>query len=352
MPSLRLLPIGGEGPEHVLADGRGGLLTGVADGRVLRVAPVTGRVSALARTGGRPMGMAFAPDGTLLVCDAERGLLTVDLRSGTARTALTRADGRPLRLCSNVTVARDGTVYLTDSSARYALPHWPWDILEHSGTGRLIRWRPGERPETLLSGLHFANGVVLAPDESYAVVAESGAYRLTRLWLTGPRSGRAEPLADQLPGFPDNLTAGPDGLVWAALAGPRDPLVDFLHRSRPGLRRALGVLPTRALPRPRPSAWAVAVDATGRVVRDVRRPAGRFRMTTSVCPLGGRLCLGSLLGSHLAVLEDAGGTGNPGGPGNPEDTENAEVTEVTENAEAATQPAARAADGVSPDSGP
>jgi hypothetical protein len=56
----------------------------------------------------------------------------------------------------------------------------------------------------MLTGLHFANGVALAADESFVAVAETGAYRLTRLWLSSPDPGRSDMLVDNLPGFPDN----------------------------------------------------------------------------------------------------------------------------------------------------
>ncbi|MFE0098994.1 SMP-30/gluconolactonase/LRE family protein [Streptomyces sp. NPDC059009] len=300
---LRLLPLGGEGPEHVTGDGRGGLLTGVADGRILCVDPATGRVREVAHTGGRPLGLTLRSDGTLLVCDAERGLLAVDLATRTVRVLLTAAQGVPLGLCSNVVEARDGTVYVTDASARHGLPDWKRDLLEHIGTGRLIRLSPDGSAEVLLDGLQFANGVVLTADESYAVVAETGAYRLVRVRLDGERAGEHDVLADALPGFPDNLTVADDGLIWVALAGPRDPLVELLHRGPAALRRTLAALPPRLLPGPRPSVRALALAPDGRTVHDVRRRPRGFRIATSAYHAGGRLWLGSLRGGVLAATE-------------------------------------------------
>ncbi|MGW7046883.1 SMP-30/gluconolactonase/LRE family protein [Streptomyces avermitilis] len=298
---LRLLPLGGEGPEHVTGDGAGGLLTGVADGRILSVDAATRRVREVADTGGRPMGLTMRSDGTLLVCDAERGLLSVDPATRAVRVLLTAAAGVPLGLCSNVAQARDGTVYVTDSSARYGLRDWKRDLLKHVGTGRLIRLTPDGSADVLLDGLQFANGVVLAPDESYAVVAETGASRLVRVLVGGDRAGEHDVLADALPGFPDNLTTADDGLIWVALAGPRDPLVELLHRGPAVLRRTLAALPARVLPDPRPSVRALGLDPGGRPVHDVRRVPRGFRMATSAHCAGGRLWFGSLRGSALAV---------------------------------------------------
>ena len=52
-----------------------------------------------------------------------------------------------------------------------------------------------------MDGLQFANGVVLSPDESYLLVAETGAYRITRLWLGGARAAiwTAGPISTRWP---------------------------------------------------------------------------------------------------------------------------------------------------------
>lgn len=159
------------------------------------------------------------------MCDAELGLLRVDLREGIVRILADSVAGERLRFCSNAVALSDGSVCFTVSSRRYPLDQWIGDIVEHTGTGRLLRLAPGsESPEVLLEGLQFANGLALSADESFLVVAETGARRLTRYWLTGEKAGRSEPFVENLPGMPDNVwRAAPDGPVWVSLAGPRVP---------------------------------------------------------------------------------------------------------------------------------
>lgn len=143
----RYVAIGGRGPEDVVADARGRVLTGVEDGRILRLDglldPDAVRVETLADTGGRPLGLELLPDEGLLVCDAERGLLRVDLGNGAVRVLADSVAGEPLRFCSNVVALSDGSVYFTVSSRRYPLDQWLGDIVEHTGTGRLLRLAPG-----------------------------------------------------------------------------------------------------------------------------------------------------------------------------------------------------------------
>ena len=100
LPPLRLLDVVGTGPEDVLVDADGNVLTGVADGRVLRLSPDGRHLDVLADTGGRPLGLEWLPDGSLLICDARRGLLALDLDSGAMEPLVSG-----LTFCNNAAVA-------------------------------------------------------------------------------------------------------------------------------------------------------------------------------------------------------------------------------------------------------
>jgi sugar lactone lactonase YvrE len=303
LPPVRVIELNGTGPEDVVVDRAGHLVTGVRDGRLLRVSPDGRRIEAIADTGGRPLGIELLADGRLLVCDARRGLLAVDPDRAAVEVLVERVAGERMRFCNNAAVAGDGTVYFSDSSRRFGIDHWRGDLLEHSGTGRLLRRDPGGGVELLLDGLQFANGVALAPDESFVAVAESGAYRITRLWLTGERAGRSDPLAENLPGFPDNLALGTDGLIWVALGAPRNPQLDRLHRMHPSLRQALWALPERLQPGPKRTLWVLALDPAGAVVHDLQAPGDAYHFVTGVREHHGKVYLGSLVECAVAVLD-------------------------------------------------
>ncbi|MEV6114599.1 SMP-30/gluconolactonase/LRE family protein [Streptomyces sp. NPDC052109] len=301
--------LGARGPEDVVADAHGRVLTGAEDGRILRVHdvgdPRTARVELLAETGGRPLGLEPLPDGGLLVCDAERGLLRVDPVEGAAGTVRVLADsaaGERLRFCSNVVALPDGSVCFTVSSRRYPLEQWIGDIVEHTGTGRLLRLPPeGGEPEVLLDGLQFANGLAVGGGGSFLVIAETGACRLTRYHLSGPLAGHADLFAT-LPGMPDNLwREGPGGPIWVALASPRVPPLNLLHRTPPAVRAAAARAAVHAPYRPSGTIGVMALDDTGRTVRHLVRRRSGFRMVTSVCAAGDHLVLGSLREPGVAV---------------------------------------------------
>jgi sugar lactone lactonase YvrE len=270
-------------------DAQGRVLTGLADGSIVRVDPADGHAERLASTGGRPLGMEVAPDGAIIVCDAERGLLRVE----SARVQVL-ADV-PFASCPAIDT--DGTIYFSQSSRRYGLDRYVGDLLEHSGTGRVLRWRDGQL-DVIADGLQFANGLLLLPGGTALAVAETGGYRITRIPLDG---ARPEPLIEALPGFPDNLTAGDDGLIWIGMASVRDSMLDLLLPRPPWLRGVVWSLPDRVRPGPRDIAWALAVDQTGAVVRDLHAWGTGFREVTAACEHSGKLYLASIAEPHLAV---------------------------------------------------
>ncbi|ASF12827.1 strictosidine synthase [Nocardia brasiliensis] len=288
------------GPEDVVRTPDGRLLAGTADGAIHSIDPATGEVRLLVNTGGRPLGLHADPDGTVLICDFERGLL--ELRpDGTLEVLVDEFDGARLPFASNVVRDSDGTVYFSSSTSRYPLDQYMGDLLEHSGTGRLFRRDPSGKVELLLDGLHFANGVVLAPDRSCVVVAETGGYRLARHWLTGPKAGTRDLLIENLPGFPDNLGLGSDGLIWITLPSARNPILDRLLPLPGILRRIVWALPDWVQPKPAKTIWVMAVDFDGNVVHDLQTEGTNFAMVTGVAEHEGTLYLGSLTESAIGV---------------------------------------------------
>src|SRR6266511_3098316 len=139
----------GAGPEDVAVDPADRPVSGDSLGHLWRWSadPRPGQPPELfADTGGRPLGIEVDPrDGTLVVCDSFRGLLRVT-DDGVVTELCTEAAGRPLRLCNNAAVARDGTVFFTDSSDRYPVTHYKRDLLEHRPNGRLLAYRPAGVP--------------------------------------------------------------------------------------------------------------------------------------------------------------------------------------------------------------
>lgn len=279
-----------DGPEATAIDAEGRLYTGTRDGRILRL-DRDGAFHELARTGGRPLGMVLAADGSLVVADRDRGLLRV-APGARVEVLATEAAGTPFGFADDVVAAPDGTLYFTDASRHR---DYRAAFTEHGADGRLLALRPGGGVEVVVSGLHFANGLALGPEGTYLVMTETARYRVLRHWIAGPRRGTTEPFVENLPGFPDNVTWSPSRRVfWIALFGPRIPVFDALL-PRPFLRGAVFRLPRALQPDPARHAWIVAVDEAGQVVDSLEHDAeDAYAPVTSAREHDGWLWLGSL----------------------------------------------------------
>ena len=297
-------PVPAMGAEDVVVADNGLVYTGTEDGSVFAVRPDGGRVDLVGHTGGRPLGIELLPDGRLLVADAHEGLLAMETGTGKVERLVDTVNGHRMVFCNNAAVAGNGDVWFSDSSTKYSIERWKDDFVQNTRTGRLYCRRADGTVEKHLDGLAFANGVALAADESYVAVAESGARTVVRLWLTGERAGTRDFLCPDLPGYPDNIARGSDGLIWVSIGSPRDPLVEMLqHRAPLAVRKAVTKVPEALQPKPKRTVRAMAFDDAGECVHDVSGDSSGFHMVTGVREHDGQLWLGSLHEPAVAVIE-------------------------------------------------
>jgi hypothetical protein len=292
---VTVVPVPGDGPEDVVVDAEGQLWAGLVDGRIVRISADGSEQAVVADTGGRPLGMHVARDGTLLICDSYRGLLSMDRTSGTLTSLVESVDGRPLRFCSNVTEASDGTIYFTESTSSFHFDHFLAAILEARGNGGLYRLATDGTVTTLVDGLYFANGVTATADESALVFAETMGRRLSKYWLTGPQAGTVTPLAVHLPGMPDNISTGSDNRIWVAMVTPVNTSAEWLLSRAPVIRKLIWRLPERLQPKVQPEIWVVGFDAdSGAVVGGIRTKRADFGGVTGVVESGGKLWMSTI----------------------------------------------------------
>ena len=300
---LTVVPMPGDAPEDVVAGPDGALWTGLVDGRIVRIGPGRGPdsdVSVVGEVPGRPLGLAVARDGRLLICTSPGGLLAMDVSGDTGSTGHTEVlvdsvNFRPLNFCSNVVELPDGTIYFTESTAKFSYAHFKGAIFEARGDGALHRLDPDGTVHPGLTNLYFANGLTLTADGSALVFAETQGRRLSKYWLTGPKAGTTTRLAENLPGMPDNISTGADGRIWVAMVSRRNAAADILAPRAPILRTLIWRLPDRLQPQISPEVWAVAFDPdTGAAVAGVRMTHPRFGVVTGLVEHEGRLWMSSI----------------------------------------------------------
>lgn len=303
----RLLVDIGRGPEGVAVDAGGAVYVGYEDGRIVRLAPEGDRYREVANTGGRPLGMVAEADGSLLVADAGRGLLSID-PNGVIIPLSKSAGGVPLGFTDDVDHrAGDTLAFFTDASAKFPNPDYLLDMLEHRPHGRVVvQDLARQQSAVLFEDLYFANGIAVGPDGEWLLVAESGAYRITRFWLKGPKAGTREVFADNLPGFPDNLSFNGRDRIWVALPSVRDPALDALSQW-PSVRRMLANLPTSIRNllgfHGTPHAFVLGFDLDGKLIANLQYQADdAYAPIMSVEEHGPWLYFGSLSESSIARL--------------------------------------------------
>jgi len=287
-------PDRGFGPEDVAIDAEDRIYAGFDDGRILRLNGDGGHWEPFADTRGRPLGLVFDSSRNLIVADAVKGLLSV-APDGAVTVLTTEADGLPFGCTNDLDVAADGTIYFTDASSKFHLGNFTADLLEHGGNGRFFAYDPKTKTtRTLLRDLSFANGVAVSPDQSFVLVVETGTYRVHRVWLKGAKQGQSEVFIDNLPGFPDGISANGKDKFWLALVTPRDAALDKLL-PHPFLRKIVARLPKLLQPAPKRYSFVLGLDLNGRVVDNLQNGLpGCFAEIANAVEHNGDLYLGSI----------------------------------------------------------
>jgi sugar lactone lactonase YvrE len=291
---------GEEGPECVAVDAEGRIYASTLNGKIVRMEADGSRPAVWAETGGRPLGIVFDKSGNLIVADAYRGLLSVSPDAVVTELA-TEAGGIPIRYANDADVAADGRIFFSDASTKFGarefggtLEACVMDTMEHGGHGRLLCYYPDTgKVETLLTGINFANGVAVSHDQQFVLLSETTNYRIIRYWIAGEKKGTYDYILEALPGFPDNITTGMNGLFWIALVSPRVGMVDSLSES-PTIRSIGAGLPGFMRPGPKDYSHVIAINQKGQVIYNLQDPDGGYPMISSAREAENYLYLGSL----------------------------------------------------------
>ncbi len=277
-----MLPPDEIGPEDLAVMPDGKIYTTSLSGTLYRIDGV--QPEKVDQLDGRPLGLKAGPDGALYIADSFRGIMRWN-GPGTLEPVASEIDGEPIVYANQLDLARDGTIYFSNSSDRFdpetmggTKPTSILTIWEQSDTGYVGRVLPDGHVEKLVSGFVYTNGVALSPDEDYLLISETGRARIHRFWLKGDRQGELEVFLDNLPGYPDNLEAQGDGTYWLAFASPRVPSEALMPY--PFLRKIVWRLGPSVRPAPIHRGMLVHFDGEGNILRTVQDPEGRLGITT------------------------------------------------------------------------
>ena len=307
LANLQIIDLHGEvGPEQIVFGPDGKLYTTVTSGNILRMNADGTDQKVFANTGGRVLGFDFDAAGNMIAADAVKGLIAI--APDAKITVLTdQVDGDAIRYADAVVVAKNGKMYLSDASTRFAPKDWGGtfnasilDIIEGASTGRILEYDPATKATRVVAhGMSFANGVALSQDEQSLFVNETGRYRVWKIAVSANQldvrsnNPQATVFLDNLPGYPDNLMRGLDGKIWLGLVKPRNPVADNMG-DKPWLRALTLRLPRMFWPVPKAYGHVIAFTEDGKIVADMQDPSGAYPETTAITETADRLYVQSL----------------------------------------------------------
>ncbi len=274
--------------------------------------------------------LAMLPDGSFAVALDGDGVLGFDAQ-GREIWRLAEVSGRPLRSVTAMVPDRDGSLLLTEGSARNRSSDWLVDLMQaNAPTGRVIRLGAGGRDAQVLVGDLAWPGGVLPTGDGRLWVSESWTHRLLQL---DPDSGKTTAVIRNFAGYPGRMAPAGDGFAMTFMA-LRTELTEFVLKERafcermmaqvpreywigPALRsRGEHLAPTqmggikklgieKAWAPPRSYGLVALFDAHGEAVASLHsRVAGRFHGVTSVRQSAGAIYALSRGEGRLALLPD------------------------------------------------
>lgn len=170
-------------------------------GEAVHTVDLHGDLTTLSLPGHHPSGLGFRPDGTLVIVSGEqRRLLSYDGYSV-----------EPVADLSDVVPAALGDMVIDNAGRAY--------IGSQAREGGVIARVDPDDAITIVAGdLDFPNGMVITPDGTTLIVAESTGRRLTAFSIAadGSLSDRRI-FAEGLDGPPDGICLDADGGVWVAM---------------------------------------------------------------------------------------------------------------------------------------
>lgn len=216
-------------PDDIVAGPDGAIYVSTGN-EVLRLAGVAYRDrSVFAKLPGKAGGLAFHPDGRLLICVAGQGLVAID--SAGHQTWLRALAQQPLNCLTSVAAAPNGVIFLSNGSSRHAPDAWLVDLMENNSLGSLLvcdaQLREGE---VLLGGLRYPHGLAISRGGREVWFTESWSHRLSRAAILGRKIGTPQVMIGNLPGYPARLGRAADSGFWLSLFGLRTHLIELVLR--------------------------------------------------------------------------------------------------------------------------
>ncbi len=308
LESFKALSMGSTtGPEAAILDANGDVIASSHEGWLVRFKGGSQDASKWVNLDGRPLGLDIDDRGNVWVANAYLGLQKVT-PSGEVSLELNSVDGTRIGYADDVAIV-NGKIYFSDATMRFypqdwggTLPASVLDVVEHGKTGRVIEYDPNTQvAKVVMTDLNFANGVAADPNGRFILVNETGEYRVWKLWLSGEKVGVKEVILSGLPGFPDNIHTGQNGLYWLGLVDARSKELDDIA-SGTFWRKVMVRLPEFMRPQNPKYGLVIGINQHGDVVENLQAPNGEVYSTTGLLETDTHIFVTSLTAPFLASI--------------------------------------------------
>lgn len=277
--------------EGVVIDKAGNAWGGGRNGIVYKVSP-DGVVHEVAQLPDRaiPNGVTLDRDGSFVYCDLRHHAVMRRSPDGTVSLVADRAGDLPLNMPNFCSYDAEGNLYVSNSSTRPGREVFA-EFTDPQPNGAVVRIRPDGRGEVVATGIYFANGTAIDPNEDAVYVLESSRNDCVRIQINKDGTfGKPEIYATGFPALPDGMAFDVDRNLYVTLPG----------------------VPANGKLEPRNR--IIKVDPNGAWETFVHDPDGTKMHFPTNCAFGGPdmqdLFIANLEGDHFNTLR-TGVTGHP-----------------------------------------
>jgi gluconolactonase len=206
--------------EGVVIDREGNAWGGGRNGKVYKVSP-DGAIQEVAQLpdGAMPNGVTLDRAGNFVYCDLKHKAVMRLAADGTVSMIADRAGSFQLTIPNFASYDAEGNLYVSNSSTQRASK-----VLEElenpEPNGALVRIRPDGRGEVVATGLYFANGTAIDPNEDAVYVLESSRNDCLRIQIKKDGTfAKPEIYAKDFPALPDGMAFDVERNLYITLPG-------------------------------------------------------------------------------------------------------------------------------------
>lgn len=210
--------------EGVVVDRDGYVWGGGRNGTVYKVSP-DGVVHEVAQLPDRaiPNGVTLDRAGNFVYCDLRHKAVMRCAPDGRVSMIADRAGDLPLSIPNFCSYDAEGNLYVSNSSSQPASKVFD-EFVHPAPNGAVVRIRPDGRGEVVATGIYFANGTAVDPNEDAVYVLESSRYDCVRIAIKKDGTfGKPEVYASGFPAIPDGMAFDVNRNLYVTLPGvPKD----------------------------------------------------------------------------------------------------------------------------------